>query len=306
MQTNYFLNYLSINTRSLFLGAFCLIIPFLSEAQTGFYVRASGGYSFQASKTAFNDADPLGITGIEPSTDIRVNAIGETRVQSLQGTVGGGYKLTLAGGYMFNLYIGAELGINYFNGTEELIGRLETPTFFSEVTTQIEGFDITPAIVLTPGLAGLNPYARIGLFLTATGDLKLNTYVRDDNFQDTSVPVEIRAESEVQPQFSIGYLGALGALYPINEQISIMAEVEIKSFTLKSNEAKIISYRTTSQGEEVPGQQLADLPIRDKQFDFSDDFVESENPDPNEPRTLPTQFVNANGIGFNLGLWYKF
>ena len=78
---------------------------------SNFYIRVGTGYSFQSGKTEFNNADPNELTGIKQSTDITVNADGSSlNVKSLTGTAGAGIKANVTGGYMFNPYIGVELG----------------------------------------------------------------------------------------------------------------------------------------------------------------------------------------------------
>jgi len=49
---------------------------------------------------------------------------------------------------------------------------------------------------------------------------------------------------------------------------------------------------------------LEDLPVRDKQFIFADEFTfdaDAQQPE-NEPTVLPRQRVNVSSIGFNFGL----
>ncbi|MBL3655240.1 outer membrane beta-barrel protein [Fulvivirga sediminis] len=269
----------------------------------GFYVRAGGGYSIKASSSQYNDSDPNSITGIEPSTRINVNQDGTT-VESLKGTLGEGFKLGAVAGYMFNQYIGAELGVYYFHGSEQTIGETTTPLSHSIANAYIRGIDVAPAFVVTPGFEGINPYARVGLLIPVAGDLTIDTSVDQMNAGPNGETVMIRAESEVQPKFSVGYQGAIGVLFPVNSGFDIFTEVEFKSVSLRSDEAEIKSFRTTINGNPTPGGQLEDLPMSEKKFIFSDEFKVSENE--NEARTLPTQFVNASGIGLNVGVRYTF
>src|SRR5680860_173334 len=147
-----------------------------------FYVRAGGGYSGESGKTEFNSADPNGITQIQQSTDIKVSADGATaNVRALNGTLGSGFKFNVTGGYMFNPHIGAELGINYFSGDKKNIGSFSSPQIVSSERAYIRGVDLVPALYLTPAFSKLNPYARIGIILTAGGKLDIETNVRQIN-----------------------------------------------------------------------------------------------------------------------------
>lgn len=289
---------------------------YLTQAQndiiindSNFYIRVSTGYSFESGKTEFNNADPNGLTGIMQSTDITVSADGSNvNVKSLNGTVGAGIKVNVTGGYMFNPYIGAEMGVSYFHGDKTMIGRLRSPQVTSEENTYLRGFDVAPGLILTPNFKKVNPYARMGLIVPIAGDLTIETVARQKDGGGQGTDILVQAKSEVKSKFSVGYFGAVGLNYPVSSNLSIFGEVEIKNLSIKSKSAEIIEYSTTAitdgQSQLVPGQQLADLPVYEKQFEFSDDYNQSTTTQPNQdaPRQIPTQFVNASGIGVNVGI----
>ncbi|MEO8774132.1 MAG: outer membrane beta-barrel protein [Gelidibacter sp.] len=274
-----------------------------------FYFRVSAGYSFESGKTEFNNADPNELTGIQQSTDVTVSPDGSSvNVKSLTGTAGAGLKVNLTAGYMFNPYIGAELGLSYFHGDKIMIGRLSSPVVNSEANTYLRGIDVAPGIFLTPNFKTLNPYARLGIIVPVAGKLTIETMARQTNGGGPGTDVMVEAKSEVTARFSVGYFGALGLNYPITDNLSIFGEVEIKNLSIKSKSAEITEYSTTAitngQAQLVPGKQLADLPVYEKKFNFSDDYNQSTTTPPNQnaARTIPTQFVNASGIGINVGV----
>lgn len=277
-----------------------------------FYIRAGAGFIAESGKTEFNNADPNGITNIKQSTDITVGADGVAHVKSLNGTLGEGVKYNFTGGYMFNKYVGAEVGLNYFSGSDKTIGKFTSPQLQSKEVAYIRGLDITPAIYLTPGFSKLNPYGRFGLIFTGAGKLNIETSVNQTNGGGAGTDIHVEAESEVKSKFSTGFIGALGLTYPIGKNLHIFGEVEFKNFSIKSKSAEIVKYETTAvtggQSTLVPGQQLADLTISQKQFIFSDNYSQSTvtPADKNAPTRIPTQFVNTSGIGVNLGIRYSF
>lgn len=280
----------------------------IPESQ-GFYFRVGTGYSFESGKTEFNNADPNELTGIKQSTDVTINADGsEVTIKSLTGTAGAGVKVNVTGGYMFNPYIGAEIGVSYFHGDKTMIGRLRSPMVNSEENTYLRGVDVAPGIFLTPNFKSVNPYARMGLIIPVAGKLTIETMARQKDGGGAGTDVMVEAKSAVTSRFSVGYFGAVGIDFPVTDQISIFGEVEIKNLSIKSKSAEIVEYSTsavTSAGSQlVPGQQLADLPVYEKKFDFTDDYTQSTTtaPDQNSPRKIPTQFVNASGTGINVGI----
>lgn len=287
------------------------IFVFASEKSYSqeFYIRGGVGYSMENAGTEFNNADPNGLTMIRQSTDITVNPDGSARVKSLNGTLGSGFKGTVTFGYMFNKYVGAELGFNYFVGEEKTIGKLNSPMMQSEAKAYLEGLDVMPAVFLTPGLEKLNPYARLGFLIPVAGKLYINSQAYAPDAGGPGVDIDVKAKTEVESRFSIGFAGALGVSYPVSPKLQIYGEVEMKSLSIKSKSAQIKEYQTTavtSSGTAlVPGQQLADLPRNETHFQFEDTYTEGAE-DPDSPRKIPTQYVNASGLGFNLGIRYSF
>lgn len=280
----------------------------LSTAQE-FYVRGGGGYSMESGATEFNNADPNGLTKIQQSTDVTINPDGSQRIKSLNGTLGSGFKANLTFGYMFNPYIGAELGFNYFTGDEKTIGKLMSPLMQSEAKAHLQGLDLMPAIYLTPAFSKLNPYARIGLLIPADGKLEIDSQAYAPNAGGEGVDINVQARTEVVSKFSVGYAGALGVTYPIGKRLHIFGEVEFKNLSIKSKSAEIKEYVTSAISPAgtvlVPGQQLADLPRNETHFQFEDSYTQGAS-DPNSDRKIPTQYVNASGIGLNFGVRYSF
>lgn len=279
-----------------------------SHAQE-FYIRGGVGYVTESGRTEFNNADPNGLTMIQQSTDITINPDGTARVKSLSGTLGGGFKANITAGYMFNPYVGAEIGFNYFSGYDKTIGKFTSPQLQSEEVAYLRGLDLVPAIYLTPNFSKLNPYARIGVIIPAAGKLHIETTANQTDGGGPGTDIHINAESEVESKFSIGFVGALGVTYPIGPKLQVFGELEFKNLSIKSKSAEITKYETAAVTDGnavlVPGQQLADLPVNEKKFIFSDTYTQGPA-DPDSPRRIPTQYVNASGVGINVGIRYSF
>ncbi len=163
-------------------------------------------------------------------------------------------------------------------------------------------------MVINPKFSGINPYVRAGLVLTAAGTLYVDTNVDITDGGGPGVDVAVVAETVVAPSFSVGFAGAIGANYPINDKLSLFTEVEFKNFTIKPDKATIERFSTvalTPGGPvDIAGMQLADMPTSQKEFIFSDNFQQSVITEPasNQPRNIPVQFVNAGSLGINIGV----
>lgn len=292
-----------------------LVIIFSTIVNIGFaqkfYVTAGGGYAFQAGKTGFINADPNNLTSISPSLDVNISTTGQATVNDLSGTLGEGLKINVAGGYKVSDHLALELGVTYQKGTDVVIGRYQDPTITEETSAYIDGVLLKPSLVLNPGFSGINPYVRAGLVLTAAGKLYVDTKVDVPDGAGAGVDVAVEAQTVVEPNFSVGYGGAIGALIPVNEKISVFAEMEFKNFTIKPKEAEIEKFSTmaiTGAGPvEVTGAQLSDFPVSAKKFIFSDSYQYSttQAPDTSVPSTIPVQYVNAGSVGLNIGIKFN-
>ncbi|MBC7934489.1 MAG: hypothetical protein H7Y86_03895 [Rhizobacter sp.] len=174
-----------------------------------FYLKASGGYVLPASGTAYNNADPNGLTSIQPYTSVTISAEGsKATVKSLNGSLGTGYKFGSAGVYQFTNHIAAELAVNYFDGKSILIGKYISPLATEREVAYVKVFDISPSIVVRANAKIIDPYFRAGLIFTALGTLWIRTSVDEPNGAGAGVDSAVRAKTKVKSKFSVGALGA--------------------------------------------------------------------------------------------------
>ena len=295
----------------LLFAAACMLA--VSVKAQKYYLKVDGGYILPASGSAYNNADPNGLTSIQPSTNVTISSDGSTAtIKSLNGSLGTGYKFGLAGGYQFTNHIAAELAVNYFDGNRILIGKYSSPLANEREVAYVKGFDISPTIVLRANTKIIDPYVRAGLLFTGPGKLWLRTSVYEPNGGGAGTTIAVRAKTEVKSKFSIGALGAAGINAHLNKRLSIFSEAEYKAFSITSKSAAITDYSTTATNsgvkQYVAGQQLSDLPEYQKNFVFSNRFQQPTNTatiDLTQPRTLPTQKVNMSGVGLNIGITWK-
>lgn len=288
-----------------------LILSYDGFAQK-FYLKAGGGYKLQAGKTSFINADPNNFTSIAPSLDVSVDQNGLATIEDISGTLGGGLELNLTGGYELNNYMAVELGIVYLNGKEKEIGKFQDQISIEESTAYLEGVLLTPALVIDPGFSGVNPYVRAGLVLTAAGKLFVDTSVDVPDGGGPGTDIRVDARTVVEPDFSVGFGGAIGALFPINEKVSLFGELEFRNFTIKAKEGEIEEFSTVAvnggTSTPIPDRQLEDLSVSETNFIFSDSYQASFVTDPpaDQPTTLPLQYLNTGSFGFNFGVKMSF
>ncbi|MCX2744095.1 outer membrane beta-barrel protein [Mangrovivirga sp. M17] len=296
-----------MNLKNLFTCALLsvLMLTGISNANAqDVYVRVGGGYTFKSGSSPYNNTDPLGLlnSDIEPSIGLSSNGM-ETNIESLNGTLGVGFKGFIAVGYMFNDNIGVDFGINYFHGEKTETGYFQTPLEDSRTHSYVRGVDIVPALVLSLGKEGLNPYSRLGLIIPVAGKMKAEGTNLDIDDQRLT-----ELEGEINPQFSVGFSGVFGVSYPVSDKMKVFVETEIKALSLKSKDASVTSYKVTDLDSDQVILSLDNLPTGAKEYVFEDvapnpeEQIENE---PNTPTVLPTQKVNASGFGFNAGIIFN-
>lgn len=207
-----------------------------------------------------------------------------------------GFNIGLHGGYMFNPYIGADLGINYLKGSNVRIYEYNNiqPGVTNEQTINSEArsLRITPAIKFTGGYKGVNPYLRVGV-----GVFLLN---RQTDFQSYSIYngtaySTSKATREIKGSVSLGFNGAIGLEYKIN-QIYFFSEISLFNQTFLYKSSEITAF--TVNGVDNLGQ----LTTAQKKTEYSANFDIPKTTDSNSPMKSPVVSMPFNNYSFNLGL----
>jgi hypothetical protein len=233
-----------------------------AEKNGGLFVRANVGYGFQAGGN---------VQGVDATRDYNKNIYGSTA---------SGMNVGFGVGYMFNKYIGIELGGYYTFGTAKFsevesealsLGLQAAGTelnvlnayIFEEYTHTSKQFRITPSIIIKGGSGKFVPYAKFGMLIPVAG--KTSTDVVGKLSSDViptsiSIPIlgditlpgfdaggvslqgSVDAEAESFGQFSLGFEGTLGAEMKINDMISVFGEVNFSTLHIKSKETKVLKY----------------------------------------------------------------
>jgi outer membrane protein W len=230
----------------LFSGAAVFAQNFYFRAGLG-YAFAQAGQSMDASGTPYNGS----LSGATQTYDIK----GASFSSGLQGQFGFGY--------MFNSNVGVQLDMNIglapkkytftadnvnlggINGSVTIENKASTPVF------------LLPALVLQTGGDKLNIYSRFGLALP------LNTKITHDEIQanapGTGTLIVDDFTFTIKNSFSLGFAGAAGVKYNLNDRVSLWGEVSMMSMSVYIKQAQLtavtengVSYPTS----QVPGNQV--------------------------------------------------
>lgn len=224
-----------------------------------FYIGAKVGYGFGTQKT-----DAGQTTTATSSTNNWV---------SLGQGVTPGLKL----GYFFNDNFGFELGMNYFLGSEltavdyqnqiELGGSI-TGDYKVLVKAQSTQFRLLPSLVykFDNGF-----YGRFGMVIPVSGKTTLTT---TESLTVAAMPAANSEGEEVEEfhgKFAMGYAGAIGYNYALNDNMGLYGELEYVALTIRGKTSEIT--KSTSNGTD----NLAGADAIDYQTNYVDELTSSSN-----------------------------
>lgn len=239
--------------KKIILSGVAVISLTAAMAQTP-YVNVSVGYG-------------LGIPGEKLGTNSTTASNGDKTAENVYGTLGQGLSFGITPGYFFNEHIGAEIGFNYFMGSEVEVQTTATPYGTATVTANSNQMRMTPSLVLRTGSEGLYAYAKTGIVMPLGG----TTYTKIDDTGAAGPNTANTSEFETKGAFSWGFSGALGVNYSINEMFSVFGEAN--AVHLRINAKTRTMTAATSNGVDVMGA----LTTYDKEITYQDELNNSSN-----------------------------
>jgi hypothetical protein len=261
------------------------------------YVRASVGYNLaHAGDYYYGGSAPLSVSGNYNVTS------GEISADYKKGSFSTGLSATIAGGYMFNRYWGAELGVNLGISPTTYTSTFNEayPTGTVERTVETRAkmpIFLNPSLVFSTGNdKGINVYSRVGIALPFGGNL-VRTYTETDNITNTTTT----EEEEVQFAMSKGLTGALGLRYDINDALGLRAEVNGMSLTRYAKSSTITKYTINGSNE------LGTLNTAQRETEFQLNWTyDPANTNPAAPSKANAVGTPYSNFGFSLGAEFRF
>lgn len=237
---------------------FFLLLFFLSSISFAqYYVKLEGGYN-------------LSLNSMNIGYNSEVTSESYT-YEAVNGSFGKGVNFAAVFGYDFCSNLGLELGLIYKLSTEfEESYQGDYGTF--SVTRNGSFFGFAPTFVINAPLEKIKPFAKIGLLIAlpaseieivnANGDTQTGTFSSGVDF---------------------GLTGGAGVLFPINTQVSFIAELVFVSFTWKPSEVEETYYDGTTET----------IKLEDE---FTSDDENTQGP----------VFIPFSNVGLNVGVKINF
>ena len=214
-------------------------------------------------------------------------------------------------GYMFNDYIGIDVGLNYLWGgknqtTETNIQSNEVPgNVFKYERIRVSDyyarmFRVIPSIIITPNFEGLNPYLKFGTVLS------FGSFYKELNGTNTDNSPGGQNSKSFQKDIYSGGIGiglnlCVGADYDLSEKLSVFGEFNYLGLNYAPNTRETIE--STYNGVD----NLSRMSTARKKTNFKSEYSNAGGfANMDEPSTEIKTSYNVSSIGLNLGIKLSF
>jgi hypothetical protein len=217
--------------------------------------------------------------------------------------LGGGLNATLAAGFMLSDHIGIELGVNEYIG----LNKKTKYTFNSNTHDEtweykISGkmLQIIPAIVITPGLEKINPYARIGMIVgilpsvVSKGD---GSYTNKGEYKATTQTDIYKYKSS--GGVALGFTAAGGADIMLGEKFVFFGELVFNGITYAPKKGKLKEW--TEDGKDM----LPDAKTIQKEWTYEKKYNADDEIPEGSPNKLQKESFNFSNVELNIGIKMK-
>ncbi|QXP70010.1 outer membrane beta-barrel protein [Polaribacter sp. R2A056_3_33] len=278
-----------------------ILVSTASFAQ--FQVSASTGYAMSSAGM---------LTGTTTTT---------TSTENNYGSYGEGSNVQIRGTYFLNEKFGLELGLGYLHGADQTINKTSIPTVAEvNAVARARAFGASASMVYN---FTENFYGRIGALIKVGGKTEAVVYNKvfytDDNPSPQGLPNGSYSETnyieDFHGQFPLGFVGALGYSFDLNEHFSLFVEAEYYGISLKRKDSELKEFNTDvalPDGTVVANFNLDNLPDGFyKETTYVDELshaeaaAQAESPDPDHIKKI-SQKVPYSSFGLNFGVTYKF
>ena len=274
----------------------CFTCLFL-HAQTGPFAQACFGYG-------------LPVICRELNSNYEADSSGNFHDEGVYGSYGAGISAGIGLGFDFCENGGGQLGFSWLNGkkyeytdVEQIFGD-----FSGTYTEQARGFYLEPQARLFTAHDDhpITWFLRAGLLLPVGVKLIRDIHETSEDLFSTTVT---DGTLEGKSSMNIGFSGAGGGIFHVNDRIGIFAEANVRAISLSWSTAEYTEFTSTYNsnfGGDPVITSLADLDVADKQFEFVKVITDADNQDENQPTKQLKDYYPFSSAGINVGIEFRF
>ncbi len=250
----------------------------------GLYAKINAGYGLNMSSQNVDYFHFINYT---------IDTVSSTQEQ-VKTSLGKGFVVEGAVGYMFNKNVGAEISCSYLLGAktktnQTLYGTVRNNSLSANMLR------INPSLVIAGSFEKINPYAKLGLII---GFGKI-IYEDDYTSAGGSVVSEIM---ELSGGIALGLNAGAGVSYNISDKLSLFGEVNMVN--LSYSPTKGILTESIVDGTD----RLPDMTTHEKEIDYVDNYTTETNapPSDSEARKELKETYPFGSVGLNVGIKINF
>ena len=229
------------------------------------------------------------------------------------GSYGAGTNIQLRGTYFFNESFGADVSVGYLHGDDQTVSKVTLPTTNVNAVARARAFGASVSMVYK---FTNNIYGRFGALLKLGGKTEAvvsqKSVFSDAEASAQGLPSGSYSQTnyveDFHGHFPIGFVGALGYKYHINDNFAVFAEAEYYGISLKRKDSEITEFNTDIVLPDgtvaVEGfYSLDNLPAGIVKKTTYVDELSNTNTDTSKKLS---QKVPYSSFGINFGITYKF
>ena len=236
-----------------------------------------------------------------------------TETENSYGSYGEGTNFQLRGTYFFDDSFGFDLGVGYLHGADQDISVVSLPDTEVNAVARARAFGASASVVYK---FTNNIYGRFGALLKLGGKTEGVIYQKsvfsEAEAEAFGVPEgsysETNYKEDFHGHFPLGFVGALGYKYDLDDNFSLFVEAEYYGISLKRKDSEISEFNTDVKLPDgtvaVSGLYTIDnLPEGVNRTTTYVDNLSNTNTDTSKELS---QKVPYSSFGLNIGITYKF
>ena len=264
--------------------------------------------SFAQVEVSLSTGYAVGSAGMKLGESINLS-----ETENSYGSYGEGANVQLRGTYYFNESFGVDLGLGYLHGTDQTISEVNVPNREVDAVARARAFGASTSIVYK---FTNNIYGRFGALLKLGGKTEAVVYDKSVLSQADAdafgIPLgsysETNYKEDFHGHFPLGFVGALGYKFNLNDNLNLFVEAEYYGISLKRKDSEITEFNTDVV---LPDGTVAfagfynidNLPNNyNKETTYVDNLSNSNT---DSSRKL-SQKVPYSSFGINFGITYRF
>ncbi|AUC76494.1 outer membrane beta-barrel protein [Olleya sp. Bg11-27] len=242
--------------------------------------------------------------------------VSDSGTENFYGSYGEGANVQIRGTYFFNESFGVDLGFGYLHGADQTVtppvGQLPDNTTVDAIA-RARAFGASTSIVYK---FNNNIYGRFGALLKLGGKtegvVSSQTVLTENQANAFNVPqgsfIQNDYVEDFHGHFPLGFVGALGYKFNINDNLNLFIEAEYYGISLKRKDSEITEFNgdlvLPNGTVAVSGLYSIDnlAPGFNKVTTYVDNLAHD---DPDSSKKL-SQKVPYSSFGINFGITYKF